>query len=90
MDWLAHLIRDWFNLTDQQMQDVLDYIEAHREAIEADITMLNTATLSAQQIANYHENGYLIVRNVLSPVTKSLNFVFLSNNRYDAMHMRSH
>jgi uncharacterized protein (DUF433 family) len=36
LDWPAHLIRDWFNLTDQQMQDVLDYIEAHRAAVEAE------------------------------------------------------
>ena len=36
LDWPAHLIRDWFNLTDEQMQDVLDYIEAHREEVEAE------------------------------------------------------
>lgn len=35
-DWPPHLIRDWFNLTDQQMQGVLDYIEAHQEDVEAE------------------------------------------------------
>jgi uncharacterized protein (DUF433 family) len=35
-DWPPHLIRDWFGLTDEQMQGVLDYIEAHREEVEAE------------------------------------------------------
>ncbi|MBP7998487.1 MAG: DUF433 domain-containing protein [Chloroflexi bacterium] len=35
-EWPPHLIRDWYNLTDQQMQDVLAYIEAHREEVEAE------------------------------------------------------
>ena len=30
------------------------------------MTMMMTSTLSEQQIADYHENGYLIVRNILS------------------------
>ena len=30
------------------------------------MTMINTPALSDQQIADYHDNGYLIVRNVLS------------------------
>lgn len=35
-EWPPHLIRDWYNLTDQQMQDILAYIEAHREEVEAE------------------------------------------------------
>lgn len=35
-DWPPHLIRDWFGLTDEQMQEVLDYIEAHQEEVEAE------------------------------------------------------
>ena len=31
------------------------------------MTMISTGALSDQQIADYHENGYLIIRNVLSP-----------------------
>ena len=31
------------------------------------MTTINTPVLSNQQIADYHENGYTIVRNVLSP-----------------------
>ena len=29
--WPPHLIRDEFNLTDTQMTDVMEYIEAHRD-----------------------------------------------------------
>lgn len=32
--WPPHLIRDEFNLTDKQMTDVMEYIEAHRETVE--------------------------------------------------------
>ena len=31
------------------------------------MTTINTPVLSDQQIADYHENGYAIVRNALSP-----------------------
>ncbi|MBC6477539.1 MAG: DUF433 domain-containing protein [Hormoscilla sp. GM7CHS1pb] len=33
-DWPPKLIRDWFNLTDNQMADVLAYIEDHRDRVE--------------------------------------------------------
>jgi uncharacterized protein (DUF433 family) len=32
--WPPHLIRDEFNLTDQQIADVMEYIAAHRDAVE--------------------------------------------------------
>lgn len=35
-DWPPRLIRDWFNLTDEQINDVMDYIEAHRSEVEAE------------------------------------------------------
>jgi uncharacterized protein (DUF433 family) len=35
-EWPPHLIRDWFNLTDEQMQGVLDYIEANQEEVEVE------------------------------------------------------
>lgn len=34
--WPPKLIRDRLNLTDKQMTDVIDYIEAHREEVEAE------------------------------------------------------
>jgi uncharacterized protein (DUF433 family) len=35
-DWPPKLIRDWLNLTDQQIADVMTYIEEHREEVEAE------------------------------------------------------
>jgi hypothetical protein len=32
--WPPHLIRDEFNLTDQQITDVMEYIAAHRDEVE--------------------------------------------------------
>lgn len=33
-DWPPKLVQDWFNLTDQQMADVLAYLAEHREEVE--------------------------------------------------------
>ena len=35
-DWPPHLVRDWFDLTDEQMQDILEYIETHHDEVEAE------------------------------------------------------
>jgi uncharacterized protein (DUF433 family) len=32
--WPPHLIRDEFNLTDKQMNDVMEYLAAHRDQVE--------------------------------------------------------
>jgi uncharacterized protein (DUF433 family) len=54
-DWPPHLIRDWFNLTDQQMQDVLDYIEANSEEVEAEYRqVLKEAAETEQYWRNYN------------------------------------
>lgn len=33
-DWPPKLIQDWFNLTDQQIADVLAYLTEHRDEVE--------------------------------------------------------
>jgi len=33
-DWPPKLVQNWFNLTDQQMADVLTYLAEHRDAVE--------------------------------------------------------
>ena len=33
-DWPPKLIQDWFNLSDQQMADVVAYLDAHRDEVE--------------------------------------------------------
>jgi hypothetical protein len=35
-DWPPKLIRSWLDLTEQQMADVLQYIDEHREEVEAE------------------------------------------------------
>jgi uncharacterized protein (DUF433 family) len=39
-NWPTELVRDWFNLTDQQMADVMDYIETHRSEVEAEYQLV--------------------------------------------------
>lgn len=34
--WPPHLIQQWFDLTDNQMADVMEYIQAHRDEVEAE------------------------------------------------------
>ena len=38
--WPPHLIRDEFNLTDKQMNDVMEYITAHRDQVEQEYKMV--------------------------------------------------
>jgi uncharacterized protein (DUF433 family) len=33
-DWPPKLVQDWFNLTEQQMADVLTYLAEHRDEVE--------------------------------------------------------
>jgi uncharacterized protein (DUF433 family) len=35
-DWPPHLIQDWLNLSDEQIQGALNYIEDHQEEVEAE------------------------------------------------------
>ncbi|MEZ4711904.1 MAG: DUF433 domain-containing protein [Caldilineaceae bacterium] len=35
-EWPPHLIQDWFNLSDEQMQGALAYIDAHETEVEAE------------------------------------------------------
>ena len=39
-DWPPELIRDWFDLTDEQTADVMDYIETHRAQVEAEYQLV--------------------------------------------------
>ena len=45
------------------------------------MTTTITPTPTEQQIADYHEDGYLIVRNVLSPKEADANFDASSKKR---------
>jgi uncharacterized protein (DUF433 family) len=39
-NWPPKLIRHWLDLTDQQMADVMDYIEHHRAEVEAEYQLV--------------------------------------------------
>jgi uncharacterized protein (DUF433 family) len=51
-DWPPHLIQDWFSLTDEQIQGVLAYIEAHQEVVEAEYQKV---LADAEEIKQYWE-----------------------------------
>jgi uncharacterized protein (DUF433 family) len=52
-DWPPHLIRDWLNLTEAQMTDVMEYIESHRTEVEAEYQQV---LQRAEEIRQYWED----------------------------------
>jgi uncharacterized protein (DUF433 family) len=38
--WPPKLIRDWLNLTDKQIEDVMNYVDMHREEVEAEYQLV--------------------------------------------------
>ena len=51
-DWPPHLIRQWLNLTEQQMTDVLQYIGVHRAEFEAEYQQVLQQTEDIRQYWN--------------------------------------
>ena len=51
-NWPPDLIRDWFNLTDQQMADVMAYIEKNRPEVEAEYRLV---LQQAEDVRRYWE-----------------------------------
>jgi uncharacterized protein (DUF433 family) len=48
-DWPPHLVRQWLNLTEQQMTDVLQYIDVHRAELEAEYQQMLQQTEDIRQ-----------------------------------------
>jgi uncharacterized protein (DUF433 family) len=48
-DWPPPLIRQWLNLTERQMADVLQYIDAHRAEVEAEYKQVLQQTEDIRQ-----------------------------------------
>lgn len=48
-DWPPHLIRQWLNLTEQQITDVLQYIGVHRAELEAEYQQVLQQTEDIRQ-----------------------------------------
>jgi uncharacterized protein (DUF433 family) len=51
-DWPPKLIRDWLNLTDEQIAEVTQYIAEHREEVE---TEYEQVLREAEEIRTYWE-----------------------------------
>jgi uncharacterized protein (DUF433 family) len=51
-DWPPKLIRDWLNLTDEQIAGVMQYIAEHREVVEAEYEQV---VREAEEIRAYWE-----------------------------------
>jgi uncharacterized protein (DUF433 family) len=51
-NWPPELIRDWLNLTDQQITDVIAYIEQHRSEVEIEYQLVLQQT---EEIRRYWE-----------------------------------
>jgi uncharacterized protein (DUF433 family) len=50
--WPLHLIKDWLNLDEKQITDVMDYIEMHRDEVEAEYRIV---LQQAEEIRQYWE-----------------------------------
>jgi uncharacterized protein (DUF433 family) len=51
-NWPSDLIRDWFDLSDRQIADVMDYIEKNRVQVEAEYRLILQET---EEIRRYWE-----------------------------------
>lgn len=58
-EWPPHLIRDWFNLTDEQMQGVLAYIETHQEEVEAEYQQVLKEAAETEQYWREYNREHL-------------------------------
>ena len=67
MNWPPALIRDWFDLTDQQMNDVLDYIEAHRFEVEAEYQQVLREARETEQYWRARNQAHLARVAALPP-----------------------
>ena len=66
-DWPPHLIRDWFNLTDEQIRGVLDYIDAHREEVEAEYQQVLKEAAETEQYWREYNREHLAKLAALPP-----------------------
>lgn len=64
-DWSPKLVREWLNLTEEQMTDVLDYIENNQAEVE---TENNEVLAKAEENRVYWEKNARL-RQVKSPKT---------------------
>jgi uncharacterized protein (DUF433 family) len=54
-DWPPRLIQHWFQLTEKQINDVMQYLETHRAEVEAEYQQVVT---EAEELRRYYEAKY--------------------------------
>ena len=58
-EWPPHLIRDWFSLTEEQMQGVLAYIEVHQKEVEAEYQQVLKEAAETEQYWREYNREHL-------------------------------
>jgi uncharacterized protein (DUF433 family) len=66
-DWPLHLIRQWLNLTEHQITDVMQYIGAHRTELEAEYQQVLQQTENIRQYWDVHNRERLASAATKSP-----------------------
>jgi uncharacterized protein (DUF433 family) len=77
-EWPPHLIQDWYNLSDRQIQGVLDYIQTHQEEVEIEYQQV---LADADEIRQYWEERnqerFAQIANLPPPPGKEIAWVKL-------------
>ena len=58
-DWLPKLIKDWLDLTDEQISGVLAYIEANRNEVEAEYQIVLQKAADNRRYWTEHNREHL-------------------------------
>ena len=58
-DWPPYLIRDWLNLSDEQMQGALNYIEENREEVETEYQQVIEEAAERERYWRKHNEEHL-------------------------------
>ena len=64
-DWPPHLIRQWLNLTEQQLTDVMQYLGAHRAELEAEYQQVLQQTEDIRQywdVRNREQLAHIVAK----------------------------
>jgi hypothetical protein len=51
-DWPPRLVQHWFDLTETQMREILEYLQTHREEVEAEYQQV---VREAEELRRYYE-----------------------------------
>jgi len=66
-DWPPELIRHWLNLSEKQITDVMDYIAAHRSAVEAEYAMVLQQAEESRQYWEAHNREHFATLVAITP-----------------------